>query len=73
MNQRGNWACDGELFEAEQVAIRSHRQILNLFANGIRRDQIEKINEQPKSLTKLVYLFLPFFVCLFVLFYYLFK
>ncbi|CAF1122775.1 unnamed protein product [Rotaria sp. Silwood1] len=45
-NRLGNWACDGELITANEVRIRAHSQVLNLFASGIRLDQIKKINEE---------------------------
>ncbi len=45
-NERGNWACDGELITVNEVTIRAHHQALNLFASGIRLDQIKKINEE---------------------------
>ncbi len=45
-NERGNWACDGELITANEVRIRAHHQALNLFASGIRLDQIKKINKE---------------------------
>ena len=43
---RGNWACDGEVIKVNQARIRAHHRILNLFASGIRPDQIKKINEE---------------------------
>jgi hypothetical protein len=42
----GHWACDGELIKANEIRIRAHHQALNLFASGIRLDQIKKINEE---------------------------
>ncbi len=44
--ERGNWACDGELITANEIRVRAHHQALNLFASGIRLDQIKKINEE---------------------------
>src|SRR5579871_3536650 len=38
----GNWACDGELITANEIRVRAHHQILNIFASGIRPDQIKK-------------------------------
>ena len=32
----GNWACDGELISANEIQVRIHRQVLNLFASGIQ-------------------------------------
>ena len=32
----GNWACDGELISANEILVRVHRQVLNLFASGIQ-------------------------------------
>ena len=40
----GYWACDGELIEAKEVRIRAHRRALNLFATGVRLEEIKKIN-----------------------------
>ncbi|CAF3725610.1 unnamed protein product [Adineta steineri] len=42
----GNWACDGELIEGNEIKIRAHHQLLSLFASGIHLDQIKKINEE---------------------------
>ena len=41
----GNWACDGESFAADEIAIRAHHQALKLFASGIRLDQVKEIND----------------------------
>ena len=35
----GNWACDGELINGNEIQIRVHRQALNLFASGIQFDE----------------------------------
>ena len=43
---QGHWACDGEVIKVNEAKIRAHRQILNLFASGIRLDQIKKINKE---------------------------
>lgn len=34
--QAGNWSCDGELISGNEIQIRVHRQVLNLFASGIQ-------------------------------------
>jgi len=38
----GNWACDGELISGNEILIRIHRQVLNLFASGIQFASVEK-------------------------------
>ncbi len=38
--------ADGELIKANQITIRAHRQILNLFASGINIEQIKIINQK---------------------------
>jgi hypothetical protein len=50
--ERGNWACDGELITANEVRVRAHHQALNLFASGIRLDQIKKINEEESKVIR---------------------
>ncbi len=50
--ERGNWACDGELITANELRIRAHHQALNLFASGIRLDQIKKINEEESKVIR---------------------
>ncbi|CAF1034040.1 unnamed protein product [Adineta steineri] len=42
----GNWACDGEVITANEVRIRAHHRVLNLFASGICSEQIKKINKK---------------------------
>ncbi|CAF2702045.1 unnamed protein product [Rotaria sp. Silwood2] len=42
--RRGNWACDGELIPGNEIKIRIHRQVLNLFASGIQCDKVEEYN-----------------------------
>jgi hypothetical protein len=42
----GNWACDGELFEANEIRVCAHHHALNLFASGIHLDQVKKINKE---------------------------
>lgn len=37
--QAGNWACDGELINGNEIQIRVHRQSLNLFASGIQFEE----------------------------------
>ncbi|CAF1510620.1 unnamed protein product, partial [Didymodactylos carnosus] len=46
----GNWACDGEVIQANEIRIRAHHQALNLFASGIHPDQIKKINEEESKI-----------------------
>ena len=40
--QTGNWTCDGEIINGNEIRVRIHRQVLNLFASGLQ------INENPK-------------------------
>ncbi|CAF5165995.1 unnamed protein product, partial [Rotaria magnacalcarata] len=40
----GNLTCDGELISGDEIKIRIHRQVLNLFASGIQFDKIEEKN-----------------------------
>jgi hypothetical protein len=51
--EQGNWACDGELIKADEVRIRAQHQALNLFASGIRLDQIKKINHENSKIIHL--------------------
>jgi hypothetical protein len=48
----GNWACDGELIKANEIRIHAHHQALNLFASGIRLEQIKKINEEESKIIR---------------------
>ncbi|CAF0779218.1 unnamed protein product [Rotaria sordida] len=55
INQKrcGNWACDGELLCGNEIKIRIHRQVLNLFASGIQFDNIEEnTSKKEKQKTK---------------------
>ena len=45
----GNWACDGELITANEIQVRTHRQVLNLFASGIHSN--ESIQNKPMKKT----------------------
>ncbi|CAF0841111.1 unnamed protein product [Adineta steineri] len=40
----GNWACDGEVITGNEIKIRIHRQVLNLFASGIQFDNVRTNN-----------------------------
>ncbi|CAF0725979.1 unnamed protein product [Adineta steineri] len=40
----GNWACDGEVISGNEIKIRIHRQVLNLFASGIQFDNVRTNN-----------------------------
>ncbi|CAF3403116.1 unnamed protein product [Rotaria socialis] len=40
----GNLSCDGELISGDEIKIRIHRQVLNIFASGIQFDKIEENN-----------------------------
>ncbi|CAF3336738.1 unnamed protein product [Rotaria sp. Silwood1] len=46
--RRGNWACDGEIISGNEIKIRIHRQMLNLFASGIQCDKVEEYNSTKK-------------------------
>lgn len=65
----GNWACDGELFKANEIRVRAHHQALNLFASGIHLDQVKKINKEESNVISaspwrfLFLLFLVLFLC----------
>ena len=48
----GNWACDGELISGNEIRIRIHRQVLNLFASGIQFDKIVEYNPIKKNKTE---------------------
>ena len=48
----GNWACDGELISGNEILIRIHRQVLNLFASGIQFANVEKTDPIKKSKIK---------------------
>ncbi len=43
VNQEGDLSCDGQLIKVNQVKIRAHHQILNLFASGINIQQINQL------------------------------
>ncbi len=45
--QPGNWSCDGELINGNEIQIRVHRQSLNLFASGIQFEE-RHMNENLK-------------------------
>ncbi|CAM4929472.1 unnamed protein product [Rotaria socialis] len=49
--QAGNWACDGELINGNEIRIRAHRQALNLFASGIQLKE-KQINLNTRNETK---------------------
>ncbi|CAF1113656.1 unnamed protein product [Adineta steineri] len=40
----GNWACDGEVISGNEIKVRIHRQVLNLFASGIQFDNVRTNN-----------------------------
>ena len=48
----GNWACDGELINGNEIQIRVHRQALNLFASGIQFEQNYSNETRQKSNSK---------------------
>ena len=48
----GNWACDGELIEGNEIRIRIHRQVLSLFASGIQFEKLIAYNPIRKPETK---------------------
>ncbi|CAF1010634.1 unnamed protein product [Rotaria magnacalcarata] len=48
--QAGNWACDGELINGNEIQIRAHRQALNIFASGIQLKE-KQINLNTKNET----------------------
>jgi diacylglycerol kinase family enzyme len=48
----GNWACDGELISANEIQVRIHRQVLNLFASGIQFNELVEYNPIKKIKTK---------------------
>jgi diacylglycerol kinase family enzyme len=45
----GNWACDGELITGNEIQVRIHRQVLNLFASGIQFDKLQEYNPSKKN------------------------
>lgn len=48
----GNWACDGEIISANEIQIRTHRQVLNLFASGIQSIQNQPIKQNFRDIFK---------------------
>ena len=48
----GNWAIDGELVSGNELQIRIHRQVLNLFASGIQFDKLIEHNQIENISTK---------------------
>lgn len=48
----GNWAIDGELVSGNEIKIRVHRQVLNLFASGIQFDKLIEYNRIENMPTK---------------------
>lgn len=49
----GNWACDGELISANEIQVRSHRQVLNLFASGIQSNESQSEKSSRKNLREI--------------------
>ncbi|CAF2782169.1 unnamed protein product [Rotaria sp. Silwood2] len=48
--QLGNWSCDGELINGNEIQIRAHRQALNIFASGIKlKEKQQNIYIKPES------------------------
>ncbi|CAF0954470.1 unnamed protein product [Adineta ricciae] len=44
----GNWSCDGELINGNEIQVRVHRQALNLFASGIQFAEHQKAENLKK-------------------------
>jgi hypothetical protein len=49
----GNWAIDGELISANEIQVRVHRQVLNLFASGIQFNEPVEYNPIKKDKPKI--------------------